>query len=79
MARKLCVSGRPSSDWANDLKIGREIIQTSADAYRKMRNTLRYMIGALDGYDESDTVDYADMPALEKWVCLLYTSPSPRD
>jgi len=57
-----------SSDWANDLKIGREIIQTSADAYRKMRNTLRYMIGALDGYDESDTVDYADMPALEKWV-----------
>ncbi|MDB2439121.1 isoleucine--tRNA ligase [Hellea sp.] len=57
-----------SSDWANDLKIGREIIQTSADAYRKMRNTLRYMIGALDGYDESDAVDYADMPALEKWV-----------
>ena len=57
-----------SSDWANDLKIGREIIQTSADAYRKMRNTLRYMIGALDGYDESGAVDYADMPALEKWV-----------
>ena len=57
-----------SSDWANDLKIGREIIQTSADAYRKMRNTLRYMIGALDGYDEADAVDYADMPALEKWV-----------
>jgi len=58
-----------SSDWANDLKIGKEIIQTSADAYRKMRNTLRYMIGALDGFDyEADKVDYADMPALEKWV-----------
>jgi len=57
-----------SSDWANDLKIGREIIQTNVDAYRKLRNTLRYMIGALDGYDEADTVDYADMPALEKWV-----------
>jgi isoleucyl-tRNA synthetase len=58
-----------SSDWANDLKIGKEIIQTSADAYRKMRNTLRYMIGALDGFNyESDKVDYADMPALEKWV-----------
>ena len=57
-----------SSDWANDLKIGREIIQTSADAYRKMRNTLRYMIGALDSYDESDAVEYANMPALEKWV-----------
>jgi len=57
-----------SSDWANDLKIGREIIQTNVDAYRKLRNTLRYMIGALDGFDEADAVDYADMPALEKWV-----------
>ena len=57
-----------SSDWANDLKIGREIIQTNVDAYRKLRNTLRYMVGALDGYDDADKVDYADMPALEKWV-----------
>lgn len=57
-----------SSDWANDLKIGKEIIQTSADAYRKLRNTLRYMIGALDGFDDSEIVAYADMPALEKWV-----------
>jgi len=57
-----------SSDWANDLKIGREIIQTNVDAYRKLRNTLRYMIGALDGFEESETVAYADMPALEKWV-----------
>ncbi|MEP1230801.1 MAG: isoleucine--tRNA ligase [Litorimonas sp.] len=57
-----------SSDWANDLKIGKEIIQTNVDAYRKLRNTLRYMIGALDGYDAADEVEYADMPALEKWV-----------
>ena len=57
-----------SSDWANDLKIGKEIIQTNVDAYRKLRNTLRYMIGALDGFDEAEAVDYADMPALEKWV-----------
>jgi len=39
-----------SSDWSNDLKIGKEIIQTNVDAYRKLRNTLRYMIGALDGF-----------------------------
>jgi isoleucyl-tRNA synthetase len=57
-----------SSDWANDLKIGKEIIQTNVDAYRKMRNTMRYMIGALDGYDAADAVEYAEMPALEKWV-----------
>jgi len=57
-----------SSDTTNDLKIGKEIIQTNIDAYRKLRNTLRYMIGALDGYSDSEAVDYADMPALEKWV-----------
>lgn len=57
-----------SSDFTDDLRIGDEIIKTAADAYRKLRNTLRYMIGALDGYDESDAVDYADMPALEQWV-----------
>ena len=57
-----------SSDFTDDLRIGDEIIKTAADAYRKLRNTLRYMIGALDGYDASDAVDYADMPALEKWV-----------
>lgn len=61
-----------SSDFTEDLRIGDEIIKTSADAYRKLRNTLRYMIGALDGYDETNAVDYADMPALEKWIlhCL---------
>ena len=57
-----------SSDTTNDLKIGKEIIQTNVDAYRKLRNTLRYMIGALDGYSDAEAVDYADMPALEKWV-----------
>jgi len=57
-----------SSDFTDDLRIGDEIIKTAADAYRKLRNTLRYMIGALDGYDETDAVDYADMPALEQWV-----------
>ncbi len=57
-----------SSDFTDDLRIGDEIIKTAADAYRKLRNTLRYMIGALDGYDAADAVEYADMPALEQWV-----------
>lgn len=57
-----------SSDTTNDLKIGDEIIKTNVDAYRKLRNTLRYMIGALDGYSDAEAVSYDDMPALEKWV-----------
>ncbi|MEP4051528.1 MAG: isoleucine--tRNA ligase [Litorimonas sp.] len=57
-----------SSDTTNDLKIGKEIIQTNVDSYRKLRNTLRYMIGALDGYSDAEAVSYDKMPALEKWV-----------
>jgi len=57
-----------SSDFTDDLRIGDEIIKTAADAYRKLRNTLRYMVGALDGYTDADALDYAEMPALEKWV-----------
>ncbi|MEM7729437.1 MAG: class I tRNA ligase family protein, partial [Pseudomonadota bacterium] len=57
-----------SSDVYSDLKIGKDIIQTNVDAYRKLRNTLRYLVGALDGYDEAHAVSYDDMPALERWV-----------
>ena len=57
-----------NSETTTDLKIGREIIQTNVDAYRKLRNTLRYMIGALDGYDATNIVQYSEMPGLEKWV-----------
>ena len=57
-----------SSDFTEDLKIGKEVIQTNVDAYRKLRNTLRYMIGALDGYDAKDAVDYKDMQSLERWT-----------
>ena len=57
-----------SSDFTEDLKIGKEIIQTNVDAYRKLRNTMRYMIGALDGYDPADAVENSEMPALERWV-----------
>ncbi|WP_371397651.1 isoleucine--tRNA ligase [Fretibacter rubidus] len=57
-----------SSDWANDLKIGKEIIQTNVDAYRKIRNTMRYMVSVLEDAKDIPRVDYADMPALEKWA-----------
>jgi isoleucyl-tRNA synthetase len=57
-----------NSETTTDLKIGREIIQTNVDTYRKLRNTLRYMLGALDGYNLANTVKYSEMPGLEKWV-----------
>ena len=57
-----------SSDYYNDLRIGPEIIKRTTDNYRRFRNTLRYLLGALDGYSRAEAVDYSAMPDLEKWV-----------
>ncbi|WP_443646200.1 isoleucine--tRNA ligase [Candidatus Ponderosibacter sp. Uisw_141_02] len=57
-----------SSDYYNDLRIGAEIIKRTTDNYRRFRNTLRYLLGALDGFDAGEKLGYADMPELEKWV-----------
>ena len=57
-----------SSDYYNDLRIGAEIIKRTTDNYRRFRNTLRYLLGALDGFDADEKLGYADMPELEKWV-----------
>ncbi|MFL2841247.1 MAG: isoleucine--tRNA ligase [Candidatus Puniceispirillaceae bacterium] len=57
-----------SSDYYNDLRIGAEIIKRTTDNYRRFRNTLRYLLGALDGFDAGEKLGYADMPELEKWA-----------
>ncbi|PPR10130.1 MAG: Isoleucine--tRNA ligase [Alphaproteobacteria bacterium MarineAlpha11_Bin1] len=57
-----------ASDYSEDLKIGPEIIKYQADAYRRLRNTLRYILGNLNGFEESERIDFSDMPELERWV-----------
>ncbi|MEE2722190.1 MAG: isoleucine--tRNA ligase [Pseudomonadota bacterium] len=57
-----------ASDYSEDLKIGPEIIKHQADAYRRLRNTLRYILGNLDGFDASERIDPTEMPELERWV-----------
>ncbi len=56
------------SDYTDDLRIGKEILQRQVDAYRKLRNTLRFTLGNLAGFSESEKVDIAEMPELERWV-----------
>lgn len=56
------------SDYSDDLRIGSEILKTQVDVYRRLRNTLRYLLGAVDGLTESEKVAVADMPQLERWV-----------
>ena len=57
-----------SGDFTEDLRISDEIIKGTVESYRRLRNTLRYLLGGLDGYDVSERVDVAEMPSLERWV-----------
>jgi len=61
-----------SVDFTEDHRIGDEILKGVSDQYRKLRNTFRYLLGALDGYDHaSEGVAPADMPELERYVLHL--------
>ena len=56
------------SDYTVDLRIGKEILKGVADSYRRLRNTMRYMLGALHGFTEAERLPVEDMPELDRWV-----------
>ncbi|MET0868998.1 MAG: isoleucine--tRNA ligase, partial [Pseudorhodoplanes sp.] len=55
-----------ASDYADDLRIGAEILKTNVETYRKLRNTIRWMLGSLAHFHEDDRVAVKDMPELER-------------
>jgi isoleucyl-tRNA synthetase len=55
-----------ASDYADDLRIGPEILKTTVETYRKLRNTLRWMLGNLAHFRPEDRVAHAAMPELER-------------
>jgi isoleucyl-tRNA synthetase len=57
-----------SSDYTEDLRIGPHIVQSTVDGYRKLRNTLRYLLGNLAHYEPGFEVERSAMPELERWV-----------
>lgn len=54
-----------TTDYWEDQRLGKAIIQTNIDAYRKLRNTIRWMLGTL-AHDTGDDIAYADLPELEQ-------------
>ncbi|MGV8987524.1 MAG: isoleucine--tRNA ligase [Cypionkella sp.] len=56
------------ADYTVDLRIGKEILKGVADSYRRLRNTMRFLLGNLAGFTEAERVETADMPELERWV-----------
>jgi isoleucyl-tRNA synthetase len=58
-----------AADYRDDVRIGEEILAGLAEGYRKIRNTIRYMLGALDGFDPArDAVPEAELLPLDRWA-----------
>ncbi|WP_308916446.1 isoleucine--tRNA ligase [Jannaschia sp. LMIT008] len=55
-------------DYTADHRIGPEILKGVADSYRRLRNTLRFMLGSLSNFDPALAADPLEMPELERWV-----------
>jgi isoleucyl-tRNA synthetase len=60
-----------TSNYSEDIRIGKDTLKLNSDLYRRIRNTFRFLLGALDGFSESEKIapaDYSKMPELEKLV-----------
>jgi len=57
-----------SSDTSEDLRIGNEILKQQAELYRRLRNTLRWLLGGLAGFSDAERVPVIGMPELERFV-----------
>ena len=57
-----------SSDYSEDTRVGPEIIKANTDAYRKMRNCFRFLLGNLAHFNADEKIDHADMPELERYI-----------
>ncbi|NKC33718.1 isoleucine--tRNA ligase [Falsiroseomonas selenitidurans] len=57
-----------NTDVTEDQRIGKEILKQQAELYRRIRNTLRWLLGNLDGFEAAETVPHAALPELERWV-----------
>jgi isoleucyl-tRNA synthetase len=58
-----------ATDYANEMSVSEEIFKRIGDSYRRMRNTLRFLLGNLDGFDpKAHSVPFDDLVAIDQWV-----------
>ena len=57
-----------SSDFKSDVSISRDILKQISEAYRKIRNTARYILGNTSDFDPDNKVEYKDMEEIDKWA-----------
>ncbi|MGS1078559.1 isoleucine--tRNA ligase [Pseudoxanthomonas beigongshangi] len=58
-----------SADYSNEMSLSQEILKRNADAYRRLRNTARFLLGNLHGFEPArDLRPLEDMVALDRWI-----------
>ncbi|RMG36677.1 MAG: isoleucine--tRNA ligase [Gammaproteobacteria bacterium] len=58
-----------ATDYRSEMTVSDEILKRTADAYRRMRNTLRFLLANLNGFDPAaNTVPHGEMLALDQWA-----------
>ena len=58
-----------SADYSNEMSLSQEILKRTADAYRRLRNTARFLLGNLDGFDPAQHLrPLNEMVALDRWI-----------
>ncbi|MDC3262515.1 isoleucine--tRNA ligase, partial [Candidatus Pseudothioglobus singularis] len=58
-----------STDYSGEMTVSDEILNRSADSYRRIRNTMRFMLANMQGFDpKNDLVDMNDMLVLDRWI-----------
>ena len=57
-----------ATDFANEIAVSEEILKRMADSYRRMRNTARFLLGNLDGFDPADALRPEQLVALDRWA-----------
>lgn len=67
-----------SSDFKSDVSISRDILKQISEAYRKIRNTARYILGNTSDFDPDNKVEYKDMEEIDKWALSRLNKTSKR-
>ncbi len=57
-----------SVDWQNEVPFGEDLFKQVAEPYRRLRNTLRILLGNLDGYDGTRTLVRSELTLLDQWI-----------
>ncbi len=58
-----------ATDYANEMSVSDEILKRMADSYRRIRNTLRFLLGNMHGFDPArHAVEFDEMVAIDQWV-----------